>query len=105
MKKNKTDENYIRLKLPDEKNNELFGLAERLMGASHIKVVCQDKKIRMSRIPGRMKRRYRIRTGDLLIVKPWEIQDDKADVIYRYTRTQAIILSKRNILPESLDVF
>lgn len=105
VNKNHSNEEYIRLKLPDKKNHELFGRAEQLTGASHIKVVCEDGKIRMTRIPGRMKRRYRIRTGDLVIIKPWEIQDDKADIIYRYTQTQAIILSKRNLLPESLDVF
>lgn len=105
MNKNNSRDNNIRVRLPDKKNNELFGIAERLMGASHIEAVCEDDKTRMARIPGRMKRRYRIRTGDLVIVKPWDFQDNKADILYRYTRTQAIILSKRNILPESLDVF
>ncbi len=105
MKKNHSDEGYIRLRLPDKKNKELFGIAERLTGASHIEVLCEDEKKRMTRIPGRMKRRYRIRTGDLVIIKPWDIQDNKADIVYRYTQTQAIILSKRNLLPESLNVF
>ena len=68
-------------------------------------IICGDGKSRMARIPGRMKRRARVRAGDLLIIKPWDIQDDKADVIYRYTRTQSRILSKRHLLPEEIDVF
>lgn len=100
-----SSEEYIRLKMPNRKNQEMFAIADRLMGGSRIHVVCADGKSRMARIPGRMKRRQRVRTGDLVIVKPWDIQNDKADIVYRYKRTQAIILSRRRLLPEELDVF
>ena len=99
------EEDYIRLRLPKKPNNEMFAIADRLMGGSRINVVCSDGKSRMARIPGRMKRRQRVRAGDLVIIKPWDIQNDKADIIYRYKRTQAIILSRRNLLPEEIDVF
>jgi len=98
-------EEQIRLRLPRRKDNEIFAIAERLMGGSRMNVVCADGKARLARIPGRMKRRARVRAGDLLIVVPWNIQDDKADVVYRYTKTQSRILSRRNLLPENLDVF
>ena len=98
-------EEYIRLKLPNKKNNEMFAIADRLMGGSRINVVCADGKSRMARIPGRMKRRQRVRAGDLVIIKPWDIQDEKADIIFRYRRTQAVVLSRRNLLPEEIDVF
>lgn len=99
------EEEYIRLKLPNKKKNEIFAIADRLMGGSRINVVCADGKSRMARIPGRMKRKQRVRAGDLVIIKPWEIQDEKADIIFRYRRTQAIVLSRRNLLPEEIDVF
>ena len=98
-------EEYIRLKLPNKRNNEMFAIADRLMGGSRINVVCADGKSRMARIPGRMKRRQRVRAGDLVIIKPWDIQDEKADIVYRYRRTQAVVLSRRRLLPEEIDVF
>ena len=98
-------EEQIRLRLPRRNSTELFAIAERLMGGSRMNVVCADGKARLARIPGRMKRRARVRAGDLLIIVPWDIQDDKADVVYRYTKTQSRILSRRNLLPENLDVF
>ena len=104
-KQDEEQEEYIRLKLPNKNNNEMFAIADRLMGGSRINVVCADGKSRMARIPGRMKRRQRVRAGDLVIVKPWDIQDDKADIIFRYRRTQAIVLSRRKLLPEEIDVF
>ena len=99
------EEEYIRLRLPNKKNNEMFAIADRLMGGSRINVVCADGKSRLARIPGRMKRRQRVRAGDLVIIKPWYIQDEKADVVYRYRRTQSNILSRRKLLPEEIDVF
>ena len=99
------DGEYVRLKLPKKHKKEMFAIAERLMGGSRINAICEDGKSRMARIPGKMKRKARVRTGDLLILKPWDIQNDKADVIHRYTRTQAITLSRRKLLPEEIDVF
>jgi translation initiation factor 1A len=96
---------YIRLRLPKKQNKEMYAIAEQLMGGSRMNVICEDGKARLARIPGRMKRRARVRTGDLLIIKPWDIQNEKADVIHRYRRTQSQILSKRKLLPEELDVF
>jgi translation initiation factor 1A len=99
------DEEYIRLPLPKRDKNEIFAIADRLMGGSRINVVCADGKSRLARIPGRMKRKQRVRAGDLVIIRPWDIQDDKADIVFRYRRTQAIVLSRRKLLPEEIDVF
>jgi len=104
-KNEEPEEEYIRLRLPDKNINEMFAIADRLMGGSRINVICGDGKSRMARIPGRMKRRQRVRAGDLVIIKPWDIQDEKADIVFRYRRTQAVILSRRKLLPEEIDVF
>jgi len=104
-KNDEETEKNIRLRLPKKNHNELFAIADRLMGGSRINVICEDGKSRLARIPGRMKRRARVRAGDLVIIKPWDIQNEKADIVYRYRRTQAIVLSRRNILPEEIDVF
>ena len=104
QKQDSSDE-YIRLPLPKKNKGEMFAISDRLTGASRMIVVCGDGKSRMARIPGKMKRKARVRAGDLLIIQPWEIQDEKADVRYRYTRTQSRILSKRRLIPEEIDVF
>jgi translation initiation factor 1A len=99
------EEEYIRLPLPNPSKGELFGIAEQLVGGSRIKVICADGKSRLARIPGRLKRQQRVRAGDLVIVKPWEVQDEKADIIFRYSKTQAINLSRRNLIPKNIDIF
>jgi translation initiation factor 1A len=97
---------FVRLRLPKKDRGEIFGIAEQLLGASRIKVMCVDGKSRMGRIPGKIKKRMWIREGDLLIVKPWDFQDDKADIIYRYTKTQASSLKRKQLLPSAYkDIF
>lgn len=96
---------YTRLPLPNRNNKEMFAIADRLMGGSRINVICADGKSRMARIPGRIKRKQRVRAGDLVIIKPWDIQNEKADIVFRYRRTQAMALSRRKLLPEAIDVF
>jgi len=96
---------YIRVRLPNKKEGELFGIADQLLGASRIRIMCADGKSRMGRIPGKIKKRMWIREGDLLILKPWEFQDDKADILYRYTKTQSSYLSRKKMLPQTIDIF
>jgi hypothetical protein len=52
-----------------------------------------------------MRRRQWVREGDLIIVWPWDFQDAKADVKHRYTKTQAMYLSRKGVLPDDVDVF
>jgi translation initiation factor 1A len=94
-----------RTRLPNARKGEIFAIAEQLLGASRIKVMCQDGVSRMGRIPGKIKKRMWIREGDLLIVKPWQFQEDKADIVFRYTKTESSYLSRRGLIPKTLDLF
>ncbi|MDI3483347.1 MAG: translation initiation factor [Candidatus Methanomethylophilaceae archaeon] len=100
-----SEEDSSRIRLPNIKDGEMFGVADQLMGASRIKVMCEDGVSRMGRIPGKIRKRMWIREGDLLIVKVWDFQPDKCDIQFRYTKTQASNLSRRNKIPKNLDIF
>lgn len=91
-----------RLPLPNREQGELMAVVEQHMGGGRLRVICEDGKTRLARIPGKIKKRKWIKVGDLLIVKPWDFQDEKADVIYRYTPTQVANLARRNLLPDNL---
>ena len=83
----------------------MFALAEQILGGRRVNVLCADGEMRLARIPGKMRRRQWVREGDLIIVWPWDFQDSKADVKHRYTKTQAMYLSRKGILPEIVDMF
>ena len=95
----------IRVKMPNTKVNEMFAIAEQILGGRRVTVLCADGETRMARIPGKMRRRQWVREGDLIIVWPWDFQDSKADVKHRYTKTHAMYLSRKGVLPSDVDIF
>jgi translation initiation factor 1A len=94
-----------RLPLPRRPRGECFGIASQLLGAARIRVMCEDNVSRMGRITGKMKKKMWIREGDLLIVRPWGFQEGKADILFRYSRTQSQYLSRKNLLPATVNLF
>jgi translation initiation factor 1A len=100
-----SNDEEFRVRLPRTKKGEIFAIAEQLLGASRIKVMCEDGVSRMGRIPGKIKKRMWIREGDLLIVKPWNFQNDKADIIFRYTKTESSYMSRKGLIPKALNFF
>ena len=79
--------------------NDVLGIAVKLLGFDRVLVKCQNGLERLCRIRGKMKRRVWIRTGDVVLVSPWDFQSDKrGDVIWRYTRSQAELLRKNGYL-------
>ena len=95
----------IRVKMPNRRINEMFALADQILGGRRVSVLCEDGETRLARIPGKMRRRQWVREGDLIIVWPWDFQDSKADVKRRYTKTQSMYLSRKGVLPDDVDVF
>jgi len=90
-------EEVIRVRMP--KGKEVFGLVESILGGNKLNVRCQDEKIRICRIPGRLKKRMWIKVGDVVIVEPWDIQgDERGDVIWKYTTAQVSWLRKKGVL-------
>jgi translation initiation factor 1A len=75
------------LRMPND--DELFAVVTRHDGGNHVRVQCEDGENRMGRIPGRMKYRTWIEEGDVVLVEPWDWQDEKANVEWRYTNQDA----------------
>lgn len=91
------EEEIIRVRTPQK--GEVLGIALSLLGGGRIEVKCNDGFNRICRIPGRMRRRIWVRVGDLILVKPWEVQaDERADVVWKYSRAQAVWLEKKGYL-------
>ena len=91
------EEEISRIKRPD--NGQLYALVTATMGAGKLTVDCSDGKSRLARIPGKMKKRIWIRIGDIVLVRPWDIEPEtKCDVEWKYTPTQGNFLKRKGIL-------
>lgn len=70
-------------------DDEVFGVVTRHDGGNHVTVRCADGVTRMGRIPGRMKYRVWIEEGDVVLLEPWDWQDEKGDIEWRYENDAA----------------
>ncbi|MBN2110560.1 MAG: translation initiation factor eIF-1A [Methanosarcinaceae archaeon] len=87
-----------RVRTPRKENKEVLATVESMLGANRVRLRCMDGIVRMGRIPGSMKKRTWIREGDIVIAVPWDFQDEKADVIWKYTRPQVSWLERKGYL-------
>ena len=86
-----------RVKTP--RGDETFGIVETNLGGSKLRVRCQDNKMRICRIRGKIRKRVWMDDGDLVLVKPWPIQGDiRGDIMMKYTPTQVGYLRRRGFL-------
>lgn len=95
---NYNSEQRVRVRLP--RNGELFGIIEQRVGGSRMLVKCSDGKIRNCKVPGRLKRALWIREGDTVIVKPWEFDNDKGDVLFKFNPNDVQVLRERGYLKD-----
>ena len=77
---------FTRVKLP--RGREVLGIIEQRVGGARMMVKCTDGKTRNCRVQGRLKRSLWLREGDVVIVEPWEFDEEKEDVIFKYYPNQ-----------------
>ncbi|EMA55268.1 MULTISPECIES: translation initiation factor eIF-1A [Halococcus] len=75
------------LRMPDD--DEVFAVVTEMLGANRVNVRCMDGTERTARIPGRMQKRVWIREDDVVLVSPWDWQDEKGDIEWRYDKQDA----------------
>ncbi len=73
--------------MPDD--DEVFAVVTEHLGGNHVRIDCADGETRMGRIPGRMKYRVWIEEDDVVLAEPWDWQDEKANIEWRYTDADA----------------
>ena len=89
-------EEITRVRLP--RRGEVFGIIEESLGASRFKIGCKDGVVRMCRIPGKFRKRFNFRVGDTVIVRPWDIDNEKGDIVFIYNRTEANWLRRKGFV-------
>lgn len=91
------EEEIARTRIP--KAGEVLGIVLAMLGAGKLTVECDDGFTRLTRIPGKIRKRVWVRVGDLVIVGPWKVQtNERADIVWRYTRTQSDWLARKGYL-------
>jgi translation initiation factor 1A len=88
-----------RVRLP--RGKEVLGIVDARLGYGKSRIICNDGKTRICRVPGHLKRELWVRPDNIVLVEPWEFESDvKGDIIYRYTDNQADWLKKNGYLKD-----
>ena len=91
---NQEEEKVTRVKLP--KGKEVMGIIEQRLGGNKMQVNCLDGKTRNCRVPGRLRRKLWLRPNDVVIIQPWELDDTKGDVLFKYRINQVSYVNSKN---------
>ncbi|MDD3084020.1 MAG: translation initiation factor eIF-1A [Candidatus ainarchaeum sp.] len=89
------EETFERVKLPRREDLEQFAIITQLMGSDQVRAMCEDGQERQFRIPGKLKKRVWLRENDFIIVKLWDFQPTKGDVVWRYLGNQVGWLKRK----------
>lgn len=96
-RRGREDSEVVRVRIPRE--GEIFGMVEDMLGGGRFRINCKDGKTRICRVSGKFKRRQWIRPGDIVLVKPWVVQEDeRGDVIWKYRRAEVEWLRKKGLI-------
>jgi len=80
--------------LPFKGDGQEYARATNMLGSGRLALVCADGVGRLGIIRGNMRKREWVNAGDLVLVGLRSFQDGKADVVFRYTPTEALLLAQ-----------
>lgn len=72
-----------------------------MLGNGRVQVFCFDGKQRVCHIRGKLRKKVWINVGDIILVGLRDYQDDKGDVILKYTPDEARRLKNEGLIPEN----
>ena len=83
-----------------------YAKVTKMLGNKRLLALCyHDGKERLCKIRNKIKRNQWIHVDDIVLIGLRDFQDSKADVKHLYTKTQALYLSRKGVLPADVDIF
>ncbi|WVQ92174.1 translation initiation factor eIF-1A [Cryptococcus gattii] len=72
-----------------KEDGQEYAQVVKMLGNGRLEAKCQDGESRLAQIRGQMRKKVWIVVGDIILLSLREFQDDRADVIHRYTPDEA----------------
>lgn len=93
-------QNQAPTKVRYPRDDEFIGIVEKRLGGSRMNIKAMDGREILARVPGAKKKFLWIREGDIVLLKPWEFDKEKADLFYKYKPNEIKALEKKGMLSE-----
>lgn len=85
---------------PDD--DQQYAIVQDMMGNGRVRVLCADTKVRVGRIRGSMRKygnKTLIERGDMVIASLRDFDDDRVDIVHKYTYDEGTCLVREGMLP------
>ena len=99
FKRQKSKRDDVNKQLEFKEHGQEYGQVIKMLGNGRLRVLCFDNKERLGIIRGKMRKRVWIETGDVILVGLRDFQDEKADVIGKYSSDEARQLKRLGEIP------
>ncbi|SGY41538.1 BQ5605_C003g02525 [Microbotryum silenes-dioicae] len=91
-----------------KEDGQEYAQVTKMLGNGRIEAMCFDGEKRLAHIRGKMRKKFGaqvwINQGDIILLSLRDFQDDKADVIQKYTSDEARNLKTYGELPETAKI-
>jgi translation initiation factor 1A len=82
-----------------KEDGQEYAQVVRMLGNGRLEALCFDGKTRLAIIRGKMRKKVWVNQGDIILLGLRDFQDDKADVIQKYSADEARNLKAYGELP------
>merc|ERR1719440_2736865 len=87
-----------------KEDGQEYGQVQRMLGNGRCEVMCFDQTKRLCHIRGKMRKKVWVSQGDIVLVSLRDFQDEKGDIILKYTPDEARNLKTYGELPEGTKI-
>lgn len=103
-KRQNTKKDIVKRPLVFKEDGQEYAQVVRMLGNGRLEALCFDGKTRLAIIRGKMRKKIWINSGDIILVGLREFQDDKCDVMGKYTPDESRRLKAYGELPETAKI-
>jgi translation initiation factor 1A len=103
-KRQSAKKNVPKRQLEFKEDGQEYAIVTRTLGNGRFSVQCFDGKERLGIICGKMRKRVWVNNGDIILVGIRDFQDDKCDIMAKYTSDEARQLKAYGELPENAKI-
>merc|ERR1719420_2727141 len=103
-RRGKNENEPVKRELIFKEDGQEYGQVLRMLGNGRLEAMCFDGTKRLCHIRGKMRKKVWVCQGDIVLVSLRDFQDEKGDIIVKYTSDEARNLKTYNELPEGVKI-
>ncbi|KAJ1952081.1 Translation initiation factor 1A [Linderina pennispora] len=103
-RRGKNDTENEKRELVFREEGQEYAQVVKMLGSGRVEALGFDGTKRLAHIRGKMRKKVWINQGDIVLISLRDFQDDKADVIMKYSADEARALKQYGELPENAKI-